>query len=116
METQNKKWKVKFSEDALKKIDELPDNVYNKLTKMVQGFKTGKLNPEKIGHPVKFQELKIKLKCPDCNSDEVEWRLDKNSNEVIFHCLKCNEGFWMTHKEYKNIVKKNPDKIISSSL
>ena len=42
----------------------------------------------------------------------VEWLLDKNSNEVTFHCLECSEGFWMTIKEYGNAIKKNPDCII----
>ena len=112
MKKDNKKWKVKFSEDALEKIDELPDDVYNELTRIVKGFKTGKLDPANIGKPVKWEELKVKLRCPDCGSGEVEWLLDKNSDEVTFHCLKCNESFWMTYKEYKNAVKRNPDKII----
>lgn len=107
-----KKWKIKFSEEAHKKIDEMPDDVYEELTKTIKGFKTGKLDPKKVGQPVEWKELKIKLKCPCCKSNEVEWLLDKNSNEVTFHCLECDESFWMTHKEYKKAVKKNPDKVI----
>ena len=80
--------------------------------KIIKGFKTGKLNPEKVGQPIDWIELDLKLKCPECKSNNVEWLLDKNSNEVTFHCLKCSESFWMTYKEYKETVRKNPDKII----
>lgn len=108
-----KKWKIKFSEEVLKKVDSMPDKVYEKFEKIIKGLKTGKLDPKKIGQPVDWIILKIKLKCPECNSREVEWLLDKNSNEVTFYCLKCREYFWMTYEEYKSAIKRNPDKIIS---
>ena len=108
----NKEWKVKFSEEIIKKIDSMPDDVYEKFEKIIKGFKTGKLDPTKVGQPIDWVDLKIKLRCPECQSNEVEWLLDKNSNEVDFHCLKCNESFWMTHEEYKGAIKRNPDKII----
>jgi ribosomal protein L33 len=108
-----KKWKVEFSEEALKKVEDMPDKVYEKFEKIIKGLKTGKLDPKKIGKPTKLVELKTKLKCPECKSNEVEWLLDKNSNEVTFHCLKCSECFWMTYKEYKDAIKRNPDKIVS---
>ncbi len=108
-----KKWKVKFSEEALKKVEDMPDEVYEKFEKIIKGIKTGKLNPKLIGKPVNWVELKTKLKCPLCKSGNVEWLLDKNSNEVIFHCLKCSECFWMTYSEYKSAIKRNPNKIIS---
>ena len=108
----NKKWKVKFSEEAVRKLKDIPDDVYEEFEKMVKGFKEGKLDPKKVGQPIKWVELKIKLKCPDCKSNNVEWLLDKNSNEVTFHCLKCSESFWMTYEEYKKAVKRNPDKIV----
>ena len=107
-----KKWKVKFSEEALKKVENMPDEVHEKFEKIIKGIKTGKLNSKLIGNPVDWVELKIKLKCPSCKSDNVEWLLDKNSDEVDFHCLDCDEYFWMTYKEYKIAVKRNPDKII----
>lgn len=107
-----KKWKVTFSEEVLKKFEDIPDDVSEEFEKIIKGFKTGKLNPTKVGQPVDWVELDIKLKCPKCKSENVEWLLDKNSNEVTFHCLKCSEGFWMTIDEYTRAVKKNPDCII----
>ena len=112
MKEKNKKWKIKFSEEALAKIDELPDKAYKELTCLIKGFKTGRLDPKKIGKPVDWIKLKIKLICPKCKSKKVEWLLDKNSKEVTFHCLNCNESFWMTKKEYENAIKKNTDCII----
>lgn len=90
----------------------MSDSVLEELEKLIKGFKTGELDPTKIGQPVEWVDLDIKLMCPKCESRNVEWMLDKNSNEVTFHCLKCSESFWMTKKEYKNAVKKNPNKII----
>jgi len=90
----------------------MPDEVYEEFAKIVKGFKTGKIDPKKIGQPVDWAELDIKLVCPECKSNKVEWLLDKNSDEVTFHCLKCTESFWMTYKEYKDTVKRNPEKII----
>lgn len=109
----NKKWKVKFSEEATKKSMNLPEKAYEELIKITQGFKEGRLDPRKIGQPMKIIGLKIKLKCPECKSEDVGWVLDKNCNEVYFHCLKCGESFWMTYKEYKQSIKRNPDKIVS---
>jgi len=111
-ENKKKKWKVVFSENVLNSFEDIPDAVSEEFEKLIKGFKTGKLNPTKIGQPVDWIELKLKLKCPECKSKDVEWLLDKNSNEVTFHCLKCTERFWMTFDEYKNAVKKNPDCII----
>jgi ribosomal protein L33 len=107
-----KKYKIEFSKEASKKLDDLPDDAYEELTKIVTGFKTGKLNPEKVGQPIDWVELDTKLECPECKSNNVEWLLDKNSKEVTFHCIHCSESFWMTQIEYKNAVKRNPDKII----
>lgn len=109
----NKKWKVKFSKDIIKKLDDMPDDAYKKFEKLIKGFKTGKLDPTKVGQPINWMKLKTKLKCPECQSNKVEWLLDKNSDEVTFHCLECSESFWMTHKEYKDAIKRNPDKIIN---
>jgi len=108
----NKKWKVEFSDEVLRKFKDLPDEVSEEFEKLILGFKKGKIDPTKIGQPVHWIELDIKLKCPKCKSKDVEWLLDKNSNEVTFNCLKCNEDFWMTKEEYENAVKKNPDCII----
>ncbi|MBI2043253.1 hypothetical protein HYT25_02600 [Candidatus Pacearchaeota archaeon] len=110
----NKRWKVKFSDGVLKSLENMPDETYEEFEKIIKGFKTGELDPKKIGQPVDWIELDLKLKCPGCKSNYVEWLLDKNSNEVDFHCLECNEGFWMMYDEYKKAVKRNPDKIISS--
>ena len=107
-----KKWEVAFSNEALEKFKDLPDDTAEEFEKLIRGFKTGKLNPTKIGKPVNWVKLDKKLICPECKSQDVEWLLDKNSNEVYFHCLKCNESFWMTLKEYDKTIKKNPDKII----
>ena len=107
-----KKWEVKFSDEVIRKSEELPDDVYEEFEKIIKGFKEGTLDPTKVGKPINWIELKEKLICPECDSDEVEWLLDKNSNEVTFHCLECRESFWMTYDEYKNAVKKNSDKII----
>lgn len=112
MKKENKKWKVEFSEEVLKKSQEMPDEVYEKFEEIIEGFKTGELDPKKVGQPVDWIELNIKLKCPECESNDVEWLLDKNSDEVTFHCLKCSESFWMTHEEYKGAIKRNPNKIV----
>ncbi len=112
MNKTKKKWKVTFSKEALRKFDDLPDNVAEELEKVIRGFKTGKLDPRKLGNPVDWLELKVKLKCPECKSIKVEWLLDKNSNEITFNCLVCGESFWMTLDEYKDAVKKNQDCII----
>ena len=112
-EKNKKEWKVTFSEEVLKKFEDLPDEVSEEFEKIITGFKTGKLDPTKIGQPRDLVELDIKLKCPECKSEEVEWLLDKNSDEVTFHCLKCSEGFWMTFGEYKRAVEKNSDCIIN---
>ena len=101
-----KKWKVTFSEEVLKKFEDMPDDVSEEFEKLIKGFKTGKLNPAKVGQPIDWVNLQIKLKCPKCESKDVEWLLDKNSNEITFHCLKCSEGFWMMYKEYENAIKK----------
>jgi len=108
-----KKWKVMVSENVLKKFKDIPDNVADEFEKLILGFKTGKIDPTKIGSPVDWVKLDIKLICPKCNSKEVEWLLDKNSNEVTFNCLKCDESFWMTFNEYKRAIKRNPQNIIS---
>jgi len=112
MTKKNKKWKVTFSPEATKKLKDIPDEVHKELERIIKGFKTGKLNPKKLGQPVNWKELDIKLECPECKSKEVEWLLDKNSNEVTFHCLKCSESFWMTHEEYKGTIERNKNKII----
>jgi len=112
MEKENKGWKVEFSKEAMEKSRDLPDEVYGELVRIIKGFKEGKLNPMKTGKPMDLVGLDIKLKCPKCYSKEVEWFLDKNSEDVDFHCLKCGKSFWMTYKEYKVAIKRNPDKII----
>lgn len=98
----------------MKKFEDLPDNSAKEFEKIIKGFKTGELDPTKIGQPVDWAELKVKLKCPKCKSENVEWLLDKNSDEVTFRCHKCDEGFWMAINDYKRAVRKNPDCIISS--
>jgi len=108
-ENNKKRWKVRFHENVLRKLEEIPDDVAEEFEKLVIGFKKGEIDPKKIGHPVKWIELDIKLRCPVCGAYKVEWLLDKNSNEVTFHCLSCSESFWMTPEEYKNAIKKNPD-------
>ncbi|MFH1802275.1 MAG: hypothetical protein ABH864_02365 [archaeon] len=113
MKSKNKKYNVTFSDEALKQIDSLPNDVYDKLAETLSGFKSGDLDPKKIGQPVDWIELDIKLICPECKSHNVEWLLDKNSGEVDFRCIDCSGSFWMTHKEYKEAVKNNPDKIIN---
>lgn len=112
MKKENKKWKVEFSKDVTEKLGDLPDDAYDELVKLVKGFKEGKLDPTKIGQSMDLADLDTKLKCPECDSEDVEWLLDKNSNEVTFHCLKCGESFWMMHDEYKNAIERNPDQII----
>ena len=109
---EKKKWKVTFSDEVLEKFKEIPDNVAEEFEKIIKGFKTGELDPTKIGQPINRIELKVKLRCPECKSKNVEWLLDKNSKEVTFHCLKCSGGFWMTFDEYKQAINKNPDCII----
>ncbi len=111
-ENKKKKWKVTFSEEALKKFNDIPDNIVEEIEKVAKGFKTGKLDPTKLGQPVDWVELEVKLKCPRCKSGNVEWLLDRNSKEITFHCLKCSESFWMTKKEYENAIKKHPDCIV----
>jgi hypothetical protein len=108
----NKKWKVEFSDEVLNKYKDLPDEVSEEFEKLILGLKKGEIDPTKIGQPVNWVELDIRLKCPECKSKDVEWLFDKNSNEVTFNCLKCSESFWMTKEEYENAVKKNPNGII----
>ena len=105
---ENKKWKVGFSKEAAEKLEDMSDKDYEEFEKIIKGFKSEKLDPTKIGQPVDWIDLVVKLKCPKCKSKDVEWLLDKNSNEVTFHCLNCKESFWMTHKEYKRAIKRNP--------
>ena len=112
MVKQNKKWNIEFSGKVLKKVNNLPDETYNELVKIVKGFKEGTLDPTKVGKSMDLKELNKKLKCSNCSSKDVEWFLDKNSNEVDFHCLECDESFWMTYKEYKRAIKNNPNKLI----
>ncbi len=114
-ENKKKKWKIEFSDEVLKKFEDLPDEISEEFEKIIKGFKTGKLDLTKIGQPVDWVDLKIKLRCPKCKSENVEWLLDKNSNEVTFHCFRCSEGFWMIINDYKRAVRKNPDCITSSS-
>lgn len=109
---EGKKFKVKFSKEASDSYMFLPDDVLEDFDKIIKGLKNGTINPEKIGKPVKWVELDMKLKCPKCKSSNVEWLLDKNSDEVDFCCLKCGEAFWMTNKDYKTAVEKNSDCII----
>ena len=108
----NKKWKVVFSEEFLDKYKDIPDNVAEEFEKLIKGFKTGELDPTKIGSPMNLVDLDVKLKCPNCESKNVEWLLDKNSKEVTFHCLECSDCFWMTFDEYKKAIEKNPDCIV----
>ena len=75
-------------------------------------FKEFEIDPTKLGKPVDYQELEVKLKCPECNSGNVEWLLDKNSDEVDFNCLDCKKSFWMTYGEYREAVRRNEDKIV----
>jgi len=110
-----KKWEVKFHPNILEKLEDIPDDVAEEFEKIIIGFKSGEIDPTKAGQPVEWIELNTKLKCPKCGSKEVEWLLDKNSDEVTFHCLMCSEGFWMTYKEYKNAIRKNKDSIIEES-
>ena len=107
-----KKWKAEFHENVLRKLEDVPDDVAEEFEKFVVGLKKGEINPKEIGHPVEWEELSIKLRCPSCRAYKVEWLLEKNSNEVTFHCLSCSESFWMTYEEYKNAIKKNQDCII----
>ena len=109
---EKKKWKVTFSDEVLEKFKEIPDNVAEEFEKIIKGFKEGRLDPKKVGQPVDWVELKVKLKCPACKSGDVKWLLDKNSNEVDFHCQKCGESFWMTYEGYTKTVKRNPDKVV----
>ncbi|MBI2043338.1 hypothetical protein HYT25_03045 [Candidatus Pacearchaeota archaeon] len=44
----NKKWKIEFSEEINKKINNLPDKVYEEFEKIIQGLKTGELDPREI--------------------------------------------------------------------
>jgi len=112
MKKKDKGWKVKFSDEVIKELDNLPDEVYDKLTEIVKGVKEGRLDPTKIGNPVDFIDLDKKLQCPKCDSKKVEWVLDKNSKDVIFNCFKCNECFWMTYSEHKNAIKRNSHKLV----
>ena len=41
----DKKWKMEFSEEVMKKSQDMPDKVYEEFTKIIKGFKTGKLDP-----------------------------------------------------------------------
>ena len=116
MKEEPKKWKIEFSEEAMEQSKDLPDEVYGELSKIIKGLKEGKLDPTKIGQPSDWIDLDKKLKCPECHSENVEWLLDKNSNEVDFHCMECSESFWMSHEEYKITIERNPDKIVDSNL
>ena len=65
---EKKKWKVTFSNEVLEKFKEIPDNVAEEFEKIIKEFKTGKLDPTKIGQPINWIELKVKLRCPECKS------------------------------------------------
>ena len=104
--------KAKREKESTKEITDRESKKWTTFEKLIIGLKTGKIDPTKIGQPVDWKELKVKLKCPKCQSKEVEWLLDKNSKEVTFHCLACSNSFWMTKKEYEKAIKKNPDCII----
>ncbi|MAG01730.1 hypothetical protein CMI42_00155 [Candidatus Pacearchaeota archaeon] len=110
---EKKKWKVEFSDEFVKELEEISDDVSEEIENLIKGFKSGDIDPTRVGHSVDWMELGEKLICPDCESREVEWLLDKNSSEVDFHCLECSESFWMTYDEYKDAIKRNPDRRIS---
>ena len=107
-----RKWKVRFSNEVLRDFKNLPDDVSEEFEKIIVGFKTGEIDPLELGKQIDYHNLDIKLKCPDCNSNNVEWLLDKNSDEVDFNCFKCSKSFWMTYEEYKESIRKNQDKIV----
>lgn len=108
----NKKYKIEVSKGIMGELGNLPDDVYEEFEKLIKGFKNGIIDPEKVGKPVDWIELKLKLICPECKSENVKWLFDKNSNEVDFQCLNCNKNFWMFYGEYKKAIEKNPDKIV----
>ncbi len=106
----NKKFKVTTTEEFDKQFQNVPDEVAESIEKLIKGFKTGKINPKKVG--TKLKQCEIKLICESCDSKNVSWLLDKNSNEVYFTCKDCGKTYWMTLKEYNKAIKKFPECII----
>lgn len=107
-----KEWKVEFSPQALRKLNNIPDKEYEELSKGIKGFiekiQSGK-SPAELGSPIKPLTLEKKLLCGTCRSRNIEWWMDDNSKEVYYSCEACGESAWMTEEEYKKALEEYPE-------
>jgi len=107
-----KNFNVKYSKEVIEKLDDLSDKDYNKIFKGIKELVKKLEKGENPGTPIDWIKPKNQLACNKCKSENVEWLLDRNSNEVDFSCYDCKNHFWMTLKDYENAVRNNPDCII----
>jgi len=99
----------------------IPDDVNEKIknssvAKEVEEVIQKLMKGEMLGDKMDLVDCETQLLCGECDSDDVSWTLDKNSNEVYFKCFKCGESSWMYEDEYKATLKKYPDCIIKKDI
>ena len=71
-----------------------------------------------LSKSTKFEpvEAPVKLLCGQCGSKQIDWFVDKGSNEVLYGCLNCGENGWMTMYEYRKACKIFQDCIFEINL
>ena len=106
------KFKMKKKENIViipkKVMDEIPEDAKEEFEEAITKLQKGDFSDS---HEIDMQDVTIKLRCGSCNSDTINWFIDKNADEVYYNC-KCGTKGWMTQKEYDKAVKENPEMII----
>lgn len=100
----NKEKMVMIPKDIM---DELPEEYKPEFEEIFDKLAKGEIE----GDPMDIQPILLKLVCGKCDSRNISWSIDTNSNEVYYHCHNCKEHGWMTLEEYVNAIKKYPESI-----
>jgi hypothetical protein len=71
-----------------------------------------------LSKSTKFQpvDAPIKLLCGQCGSKQIDWIVDKGSNEILYECFDCGERGWMTMYEYKKACKRFQESVFEINL